>query len=124
MNQRVVKIPGPDHPISLEQSGKTWRAVFRGQTIAQSDDVLVMQEAAYPPVPYFPRSDVKMDLLTATSHHTYCPYKGEANYFSIEGGSGSGENAVWSYEQPYDAVGSIRGRLAFYTTKLDAVEEV
>lgn len=124
MKTRDVKIPGPDHPITIAQAGKVWRAVYKGQTIAESADVLVMQEASYPPVAYFPRKDVQMNRLTGTDHHTYCPYKGEASYFSIHAGSATEENAVWTYDQPCDAVASIRGRLAFYTTKLDAVEEV
>ena len=124
MNERVVKVPGPDHPITIEKAGKTWRAVYKGQVIAESADVLVMREAAYPPAAYFPRADVKMDMLASTDHHTYCPYKGEASYFSIKTADASEDNAVWTYEQPYDAVTSIGDRLAFYTSKLDAVEEI
>jgi uncharacterized protein (DUF427 family) len=124
MTERVVKTPGPDHPISIEKAGRTWRAVHNGQVIAESDNVLVMRETSYPPVAYFPRADVKMDLLQGTNHHTYCPYKGEANYFSINAGNSEVENAVWSYEAPYEAVESIRERLAFYATKIDSVSEV
>ncbi|MDP4594064.1 MAG: DUF427 domain-containing protein [Beijerinckiaceae bacterium] len=128
MVDRIIKIPGPAHPIDIQKAANSWRAVYKGQVIAESADVLVMQEAAYPPVAYFPRADVKMDLLVRTDHHTWCPYKGEASYFSIKTSTATPDiaedNAVWTYEQPFDAVGRISERLAFYTTKLDAVEEI
>lgn len=124
MTERPVKIPGPDHPISMEKAGKTWRAVFNGEVVAESDDVVLMRETTYPVVAYFPRADVKMDLLARTEHHTYCPYKGEASYYSLAAGDKSEANAVWTYEEPYAAVEAIRKRLAFYGTKMDAVEEL
>ena len=124
MTTRVQKIPGPDHPIVTEQCGKRMRVVFRGETIAESADTLVMRESAYPPVYYFPRSDVKMEKLARTTHTSWCPYKGEASYFSMGAGSSSEENAVWSYETPFDAVADIRERLAFYPNKVQRIEEV
>ncbi len=124
MAERPIKIPGPGHPIDIEKPGKTWRAVHRGQIIAESSNVLVMREASYPPVAYFPRDDVNMDMLTSTEHHTYCPFKGEAGYFSVRAGGESEKNAVWTYENPHPAVEEIRCRLAFYASKLDSVAEV
>lgn len=123
MTSRVQKIPGTDHPIALEKSGKRMRVVFRGLVIAESDDTLVMREATYAPVYYFPRADVKMDLLGRTAHNSWCPYKGEACYFSIDDGDSPVENAIWSYETPFDAVANIRERLAFYPNKVDRIEE-
>ena len=124
MTERSIKIPGPDHPIAIEKAGRTWRAVYNGAVIAESDDVILMRETTYPVIAYFPRKDVKMDLLARTDHHTYCPYKGEASYYSISAGGKNEDNAVWTYEEPYPAVEQIRERLAFYGAKLDAVAEV
>jgi uncharacterized protein (DUF427 family) len=124
MTTRVQKIPGPDNSIVMEKSCKRMRVIFRGETIAESTDALVMRESAYPPVYYFSRADVKMEKLERTQHKSWCPYKGEASYFSIGEGNSSEENAVWSYETPFDAVADIRERLAFYPNKVDRIEEV
>jgi uncharacterized protein (DUF427 family) len=123
MSTRIKKIPGPDHPITLVQSGKTMRVIYRGETIAESSDALVMREASYPPVVYFPRKDVKMTRLLRTDHNTWCPYKGEASYYTLVADDARDENAVWSYETPFDAVEGIRERLAFYPSKIDRIEE-
>ena len=124
MNDPIVKLPGPEHPISMTKAKSTWRVVFNNAVIAESEDVLLMQEATYPVVAYFPRKDVKMNLLQATDHHTYCPYKGQASYFSLDADGRREDNAVWSYEAPYPAVADIKERLAFYTTKVDEIAEV
>jgi uncharacterized protein (DUF427 family) len=119
---RSHKIPGPDHPITIEKSGKVVRVIYRGKKIAESSDVIVMREASYAPVYYFPRSDVKMDALARTAHTSWCPYKGEASYFSICHDDERTENAIWSYETPFEAVEAIRERLAFYPNKVDRIE--
>ena len=121
---RIMKIPGPDHPITLAPSGQKLRVKFRGELIAESVDALVMHEAGYPPVYYFPRKDVRMEKLARTDHHTWCPYKGEASYFSLLMGGASEENAVWTYESPFHAVADIRELLAFYRNKIDGIEAV
>ena len=87
------------------------RVSFRGELIADSRDAIRLEESKYPPVYYLPRKDVKMERLARSAHRTHCPFKGDASYFSLKGGP---ENAVWSYEQPYDAVGTIKELLAFY----------
>jgi len=92
--------------------------------IADSVRALTLREGKYPPVQYIPRADVKMDKLAKTAHHTHCPYKGEASYFSIKAGDKSSENAVWSYEQPFDAVGEIVEHVAFYPDRVDSIEIV
>lgn len=124
MNDRPVKIPGPDHPITIAPAGQTYRVIFKGEVLAQSANATELNEANYPPAIYFPRQDVRMELLNATDHKTYCPYKGQANYFSIKTAAGEQDNAVWSYEQPYDSVGPIRELLAFYPSKMDSIEKV
>jgi uncharacterized protein (DUF427 family) len=96
--------------------GGTVRVTFHGELIAESRDALAMKEGSYPIVYYFPRSDVKMDRLARTAHKTHCPFKGDASYFSLKDGP---ENAVWSYEQPYDEMLAIKERLAFYPDKFE-----
>jgi uncharacterized protein (DUF427 family) len=91
---------------------------FKGELIADSRDALVLEEGSYPPVFYFPRRDVKMERLARSTRETYCPFKGQASYFSLAGGP---ENAVWSYEQPYDEMSAIRELLAFYPDKVDSI---
>lgn len=72
---------------------------------------------------YIPRADVDFGLLERTDHSTYCPFKGDASYYSIRTGDGVAENAVWTYEAPHDAVAEIKDHVAFYPTKVDAIEE-
>jgi uncharacterized protein (DUF427 family) len=118
-----MKVPGPDHPMTIERSNKRVRVRFGGKLVADTTKALTLKEASYPPVYYIPRSDADMSLLTPTSHSTHCPYKGDASYFTIDGGGRSADNAVWSYEQPYDAVAAIKDHLAFYPNRVDAIEE-
>jgi len=96
------------------------RVEFGGEVVADSTRALVMREADYPPVHYFPRDDVRMDLLTRTGHATRCPYKGDASYWTVEAGGRAAENAVWSYEAP---IPGIAGYLAFYRERMDAWSE-
>jgi uncharacterized protein (DUF427 family) len=119
-----MKLPGPDHPITITRSSRRVRVKFAGRLIADTTRALMLKEASYKPVQYIPRADADMSLLTRTDHHTHCPYKGDANYFTIEAGGRSVENAVWSYEQPFPAMAEIREYLAFYPNRVDAIEEV
>jgi uncharacterized protein (DUF427 family) len=116
-----VKVPGPDHPITITRSGKNVRVSFAGKTIADTTRALELKEASYPAVFYIPRADADMTALTMTDHHTHCPYKGDASYFSIAAGGRSVENAVWSYEAPFPAVAEIKEYLAFYPKKVDEI---
>ena len=109
-----MKLSGPDHPITLTSAASRWQATFRGQVIADSTSAIVLREASYPPVIYFPKADVAMEHLAATSRSTHCPYKGDASYFSIAVGGETAENAVWAYETPYPAMAEIAGLVAFY----------
>lgn len=117
-----MKIPGPEHPITLAPTAG--RVVVRagGRVIADSRNALTLAEASYPPVQYIPRADVDMALLSATDHATHCPYKGDASYFSIPAGGARAVNAVWSYAAPYPAVAAIAGHLAFYPDRVEAIE--
>ena len=106
----------PDHRIETKPAKERVRVTFNGEVIADTRDAIRMEEGNYPAVFYFPRKDVKMERLMRSSHRTHCPFKGDAAYFSLVNGP---ENAVWSYEQPYDEMSVIKERLAFYPDKVD-----
>jgi uncharacterized protein (DUF427 family) len=120
---KPVKLPGPDHPITVEPSAKRVVVRVAGRVVADTREALQMREGSYPAVLYVPRKDADMALLTRTDHATYCPYKGDCSYFSIPLGGARSINAVWSYEDPYPAVRAIQGHLAFYPDRVDAIEE-
>jgi uncharacterized protein (DUF427 family) len=120
--RKEIKIPGPDHPISIFPANGRIRIVVANQVIAESTRVLVLEEKGYPSVYYIPREDARMDALVSTTHYSYCPYKGDCSYFSIPAGGSRSEYAAWSYENPYEAVAPIRCHLAFYPTRVDAIE--
>ena len=110
----VVKVPGPDHPITLSGHEGRIQALYNGHLIADSADVIFLKEATYKPVAYFPRDDVEMAFLANTDLDTYCPYKGHASYFTVTMDGRIAENAVWSYEAPHPGMAAIAERLAFY----------
>jgi uncharacterized protein (DUF427 family) len=120
---RQPVIPGPDHPITLTHNPERVLVRAGGALIADTRDALILKEASYPPVQYIPRKDVDMKLLQRTDQSTYCPYKGDASYYSIPSGGTKSVNAVWTYENPYPAVGQIKDYVAFYPTRVDAIEE-
>jgi uncharacterized protein (DUF427 family) len=118
-----MKLPGPDHPITITPNAKRVRVSFGGQIIADTTHALRLQEASYPAVFYIPRADARMNFLKKTDDVTHCPYKGDASYFSISAGAKNAENAVWSYETPFPAMAEIKGYLAFYPNRVDGIEE-
>ena len=120
---KTIKIPGPDHPITIERNPKRVVVSIGGRVLADSRDALILREAGYPAVQYIPRKDVDMTQLERSSHATYCPYKGDCAYFSIPAGGERAVNAVWTYEAPYEAVAAIRNHLAFYPERVDSSEE-
>ena len=123
MTEKIVKIPGPDHPITIEPASK--RVVVRSgdKVIADTVHALFLREAKYPAVQYIPRNDVDLSALVRSETTSYCPYKGEASYFSIPSGGGRSVDAVWSYEAPHDAVAEIKDYLAFYPDRVEGVSE-
>lgn len=123
MTDKPIKIPGPDHPISVTHNPKRIVVTLGGAVIADTTDALILQEANYPAVQYIPRKDVAMDALAWSETHSYCPYKGDASYFSIPAGGERSIDAIWSYEAPYDSVATIKDHLAFYASRVDAIEE-
>ncbi len=113
----------PGHRITTKPAGVHVQVKFKGETIADTRDAVQLDEAmggsaVAPIVYYIPRKDVRMDRLVRTSHQTYCPFKGNASYYSLRDGP---ENAVWTYEQPYDEMLAIKDLLAFYPDKVDPV---
>jgi len=112
----------PEHTITLEREGKRVSVVFNGETIAETTNAITLREANYPPMYYLPRADVRADVLTRTEHSTHCPFKGDAAYWSIKVGDKDSENAVWSYEIPFDEVVEIKDHMAFYADRMDAID--
>ena len=123
MTDKVIKIPGPNHPISIERGSSRVVVWLGGKAIADTVNALTLREASYPAVHYIPREDVNMTALARTEHQSYCPYKGDASYFSIPSGGERSANAVWTYETPYEAVSDIKDHLAFYPDRVDRIEE-
>ena len=120
---KTVKIPNADHPITIEPNPSRVRVIVAGRIVADSLNALTLRESDYPAVQYIPRDDVDMSLLERTDNQTYCPYKGDAAYYSIPAGGERATNAVWTYEAPFEAVATIKNHLAFYSDRVDAVEE-
>ena len=108
----------PEHRIAIRPADGRVRVTFQGEVIADTQNALRLEEGSYPAVYYLPRIDVKMERLVRSTHHTHCPFKGEASYFSLSGGP---ENAVWSYEKPYDEMAQIKDLVAFYPDKVDSI---
>ncbi len=110
-----MKLPGPDHPITITPNPGRVRVRLGGQVVADTTRALRLQEASYPPVLYLPREDADMALLAKSARRTHCPYKGDASYY--------GADVAWSYEAPFPAVAAIAGHLAFYPDRVEAIEE-
>ncbi|OXM42892.1 DUF427 domain-containing protein [Amycolatopsis alba] len=121
-DKKVLK-PSASHPITVAPNKARVVVTVGGKVVADSANALTLQEANYPPAQYIPRADVDFALLERTDHSTYCPFKGDASYYSVRTGDGLAENAVWTYEAPHDAVAEIKDHVAFYPSKVDAIEE-
>jgi uncharacterized protein (DUF427 family) len=116
----------PDHHVDLLAAGQRVTVKFGGVTIADSSEALCVEETGHGPVYYLPEKDVRLDLMRPTEHHTRCPYKGEASYWTIEVPADAGsirrsENAVWAYPSPYDEVSRLAGYFAFYPNRVDSI---
>jgi len=118
-----VRLPGPDHPISIERNPARVVVSVASRVVADSRNALTLREATYPPVQYIPAEDVDFSLLEQTDRVTYCPYKGDCNHYSIPAGGRKSVNAVWKYENPFPAVSLIRGHVAFYPERVDEIAE-
>lgn len=122
MTDQPIRIPGPDHPIAIAPGDAHVVVRAGGKVIVDTRRALVLREATYPPVYYLPREDADMAALERSDHSSYCPYKGEASYYSVTAGGAKSRNAIWTYETPHAAVASIRDYLAFYPDRVDSIE--
>jgi len=118
----TMKTPDADHPITITPADGRVIVTVAGRVVADTRNALSLKEASYPAVHYIPRTDVDMSLLARTEHRTYCPYKGDCSYYSIPVGGERAANAVWTYEDAYPAVAAIKDHLAFYPSRVDAIE--
>jgi uncharacterized protein (DUF427 family) len=123
MSHKQVKVPGPHHPISVKKNPARVVVTVAGRVIADTREALTLREAKYPPVQYIPREDADLTQLERTDHESWCPFKGDASYYSINSGGKRSVNAVWTYEAPHAAVAEIKNHLAFYPDRVDSIEE-
>ncbi|MGV7031109.1 DUF427 domain-containing protein [Methylobacterium symbioticum] len=117
-----MKLPGPDHPITILPQPGLVRVIVEGSVVAETRAALSLQEAGYLPVLYIPRADV-LGVVRRSTRRSHCPYKGDASYFDLVVGATERADAAWSYEDPFPAVAAIRGHLAFYPGRVDAIEQ-
>jgi uncharacterized protein (DUF427 family) len=110
--------------IKIRKAAGTWVVRAGGAVLAESKQALELSEPGYPDVIYFPREDIAMAFLDATSHRSHCPHKGEASYFSIVTKSQTLENVGWSYENPKEPAARIAGHIAFAPGEYLAIEQV
>lgn len=118
-----MKLPGPDHPITITPNPRRVRVTAGDIVIAETSKALTLKEAKYPAVQYVPREDTNMALLERTDRVTHCPYKGDASYYSVKADGKTLDNAIWTYETPFPAMMEISGHLAFYPDKVK-IEDV
>ena len=117
------KVPGPEHPISIETNPNRIAVSVAGRVIADTRRALTLREAKYPAVHYIPREDAAMTLLIRTNHTTYCPYKGDCSYYSVPIGGVRSVDAVWTYETPFEAMKQIKEYVAFYPDRVDEIQD-
>jgi uncharacterized protein (DUF427 family) len=119
---RTVLIPDATHPITISPTGKRVTVRIGGAVIAETDNALSLAEASYPVAQYIPLADLDQSLLERTTTQTYCPYKGDASYYTVNTPEGSKEtDVIWTYEHPYPSVAEIAGHVAFYPDRAEIV---
>ena len=123
MADKIVLQPGPDHPITVMANPNRVVVSVAGRVVANTERALVLQESTYPAVQYIPLADVDQTLLERTDNSTYCPFKGDASYYSITVGGERSVDAIWTYQDPYAAVSEIKDHVAFYPDRVDAIAE-
>jgi uncharacterized protein (DUF427 family) len=121
MAEKPHLLPGPDHPITVTPNPAHVVVTVAGKVVADTSRALTLQESTYPAVQYIPIEDVDTSLLERTDTATYCPYKGDASYYSIPVGGDRSVDAIWVYETPYDAVAEIKDHVAFYPDRVDSI---
>lgn len=121
MSRQVLQ-PSRLHPITIKPNPRRVTITAGGRTIVDTTRALTLKESVYPAVFYVPREDTDLAALEPSDKETYCPFKGEASYFSIRTDDGLLADAVWTYETPHDAMAEIAGRLAFYRHRVEITE--
>jgi uncharacterized protein (DUF427 family) len=117
---RDILIPDATHPISIRPTGTHVTVRVGGVTVAETDDALSLTEATYPVVQYIPIDDVDQALLERSIRQTYCPYKGDASYYTVCTPDGTTEaDLIWTYQHPYPSVAEIAGHVAFYASRAE-----
>jgi uncharacterized protein (DUF427 family) len=122
MADKPVLEPGPDHPITITPNGNRVVVTVAGKVIADTRSALTLQEASYPPVQYVPLTDVDQSVLVRTDTETYCPYKGDASYYSVKVDDDTAVDAIWEYRDPRPAVAEIKGHVAFYPDRVESID--
>jgi uncharacterized protein (DUF427 family) len=116
----TIKIPDATHPITIRPTGSRVTVRIGGVTVAETDRALSLAESTYPVAQYIPLEDVDKSLLDRTTTQSYCPYKGDASYYSVKTPDGTLEaDIIWSYEHPYPSVAEIAGHVAFYPNRAE-----
>ncbi|GLW34198.1 DUF427 domain-containing protein [Actinoplanes regularis] len=121
MSDKPRKQPGPDHPITITATGQRVVVTVAGRVVADTQNALSLREATYPAVQYVPLADVDRSLLERSGTRSYCPYKGDAGYYSITVDGERTVDAVWEYQEPYDAVAQIKDHVAFYPDRVESI---
>jgi uncharacterized protein (DUF427 family) len=114
VTDRDIRKPNADHPLVITPTGRRVTVHVNGEMVADTFQALTVQEANYPEVQYIPFSDLVEQLLVRTDTSTYCPYKGDASYYSVKTDDAMVEDVIWTYERPHAAASAIAGHVAFY----------
>jgi uncharacterized protein (DUF427 family) len=122
MADRPVLKPSEKHPITVTPTAGRVVVTAGGKVVADSRAALTLQESTYPAVQYVPLTDVDESLLERTATESYCPFKGDASYYSIPAGGDKAVDSVWEYQNPHEAVAEIKGHIAFYPDRVDAIK--
>ena len=120
MSHPEIKEPSAGHPITIEPTKARVQVRVNGELVADTTAALELREATLPAVQYIPMADVVSERLTRTATSTYCPFKGDASYYSVTTSAGDTvDDVIWTYEEPYPAVAEIAGHVAFYPNKAE-----
>jgi uncharacterized protein (DUF427 family) len=122
MNRSPGHQKHPDHKVRERHLADRMQVAVNGEIVGDSTDVIKVEEDGNPARYYFPRGDVKMDLLERSATTTRCPFKGEARYFNLHAGGKDLNDAVWTYEDPYDEHVALTERVAFYDDKIPEIQ--
>lgn len=118
------RIEGPAHKLLMQEFPRRIRATFGGQTVVDTTGAVLLHETGLPPQVYVPVQDIRADLIQPTEHHTYCPFKGTASYWTVTAAqqgrqSQVAENAIWSYPEPNAEASWLQGYAGFYWDAMD-----